>query len=673
MMTSLKKRVQLFAFFALFIPLGLGAIFDVQAVFGSYRHSLSLRLQIHAESLRSDIEKVLNLGLPITDIAGLNARCQDIVQHDTDLAYCLVESLNGQILFAHDPSLVNTETLPELPSELLQLVSGFRDWDDFYDIGVPIYDSSRVLSGWVRVGFSVDVLRDLARATVVRNLVILVLMFLAIYALIVVYLQRYLLAPIDRLCDMARQMSDGDFYPEAPGLTTREFQVLSDHFVAMATSLAERDERIAAGIEELERSNYLLQDAYEAQENISAELKRNQLLYQSLVDQASEAILVCNANDEIQLFNCQAERFFEIAAQDALQCNLINFFEKLGVREIDRIYEMYQGVLDSGVGSEEFVFVASTGVQRTGLISAVSLRGASDEVLVQMIIHDITLDHQAKLNLEKSAAELTRLNRMKNSFLGMVSHELKTPLTIILGYADLLEVQKLAQIDPVLKDSLGHIIVAAERLERVIQDMVDASDLDGHRIELSRGMVDLNQLLRDCSEDMKRLTSDRQQSIKVDLDASLPPVNADSARLAQMFGHLLNNAIKFTPDQGHILVKTLFLSPDSEAAKNCSCNGDMTAGCVEIIVADNGIGIPDEEQDYVFDKFYGSGPIGEHTSSRVSFKGKGVGLGLTIVQGIVELHGGEVWIDKEHLSDISDYSGTAFHVRLPVNSLVVQG
>jgi len=666
MMTSLKKRVLIFAFIALLLPLSLSALFDVQAVFSSYRHSLALRLQIHAESLRAEIEKVLSLGLSLSDIDGLNSRCQEIINRDPDLEYCLVEAPDGQILFAHDPSLVKADVLPQPPSETLQSVSGFRDWGSFYDIGVVIRDAGHERSGWIRVGFSREVLLDIARETIVRNLAILVLMFLVIYSLIIIYLQRYLLAPIDRLCGMARQMTDGDFYLEAAELSTREFQVLADNFVAMAASLAQRDAQIAEGIEELEQSNLLLQGAYEAQESISAELNRNQLLYQSLVDQASEAILVCNVNDEIQLYNHQAERFFEVPLSDALSRNLLNFFEGLGAQCVDRLYEMYQGVLETGVGAEEFDFTTKSGDRRTGLISAVSLSGVSGEVLVQMIIHDITREHQAKVNLEKSAAELSRLNSMKNSFLGMVSHELKTPLTIILGYADLLEVQQNSQVDPVLKESLGHIIVAAERLERIIQDMVDASDLDGQRVELKRSLVDLNQLLQACSEDIREETAERQQHIELELDSKLPQIAVDAARVEQLFGHLLNNAIKFTPDHGRILVKTLFLAPGSEAAANCSCSGNRSCGCVEVIVADNGIGIPDEERDYVFDKFYGSGPIEEHTSSRVSFKGKGVGLGLTIVQGIVELHGGEVWIDKEHVSDSNNYSGTAFHVRLPV-------
>jgi len=666
MITSLKKRILIFSFFALLIPLALSAFFDVQAIFDSYRNSLTLRLQIHAESLRFAIEKVQNLGLPLREMEGLNARCQEIVNSDPDVAYCLIEDAEGTLLYAHDPSLPEDATFPPRGEGRVTYLPGYRDWGEMYDVGVPIENARREVTGWVRVGFSRDVLLTLARASVVRNLAILVGVFLAIYALIVFYLQRHLLAPIESLSSVARQVAQGEFHISAPHLETREFQSLADHLAAMAVSLLDRDEQIAAGMEELERSNLLLQDAYETQEAISVKLQRSQSLYQTLVDQASEAILVCNDRDEIQMFNNQAEALFAVDADRVILANLLSFFGQIGVDDVDSLYEMYRNVLDTGFGSEEFSFRGVDGQQMTGLIRAACVKGSSGEVLVQMIVHDITGEHEAKQNLERSARELARLNRMKNSFLGMVSHELKTPLTIILGYADLLEAQKGTAIDPTLKESLGHIIEAAERLGRIIQDMVDASDLDGQRVTLKREKVQLNNLLAACVDGASDLGALRQQQITFEACVNLPEICADPKRLEQMFEHLINNAIKFTPDGGRIEVRSHFLAPESGEAQNCSCLSDPAFGCVEIVVADSGIGVPAEERERIFDKFYGAGPIEEHTSSRVSFKGKGVGLGLTIAQGIVELHGGEVWVDNHLDETLSGGQGSAFHVRLPV-------
>ncbi len=666
MMTSLKKRILYFYFFALLIPLALSAYFDVQAIFDSYRDSLVLRLQIHAESLRFAIEKVHNLGIPIEEMEGLNARCQEIVNSDPDVAYCLVEDVNGQVLFAHDPSLPNAVNFPPRGSERVILLEGLRNWGEVYDVSVPIQNAQRDVTGWIRIGFSRGVLLSLAQDTIIRNLLILIGVFCAIYALVVAYLQRHLLSPIEGLCSVARRVSQGDFQISAPKLSTRELQNLADHLATMADSLIERDEQIAAGMEELEHSNHLLQDAYETQESISIELQRSQRLYQTLVEQASEAILVCNDADEIQMFNNQAEALFAIDADKAIHANLLQFFEEIGVADVDPLYEMYQQVLEYGLASEEFTFAGAAGEQMIGLIRAASVRGVDNEILVQMIVHDITSEHEVKQNLERSARELARLNRMKNAFLGMVSHELKTPLTIILGYADLLETQKEALGDPTLKESLGHIIDAAERLGRIIQDMVDASDFDGNRVALQRENVQLNDLLETCVDRAAESAAQRQQLISYQQCPSLPTVCADPRRLVQLFDNLVNNAIKFTPDGGRIEVRSSYLAPGSEAAQSCSCDADPQFGCVEVVVADTGIGIPVEERERIFDKFYGAGPIEEHTSSRVSFKGKGVGLGLTIVQGIVELHGGEVWVAGLNGSENTAGQGSTFHVRLPV-------
>lgn len=667
MKTSLKKRVLIFTFFALLIPLGLSVIFDVQAIFASYRKSLTLRLQIQAESLSAEVEKVLNLGLPLEEMEGLSSRCQELVQRDPDLAYCIIESQEGGILFAHDPSLVGHHNFPPVGEDSPQLLSGFRDWGVFYDVNTSVQNATKKVEGKIRLGFLRSVLLDMARDSILRNLFIFLMVFGAVYLLILVYLQKHLMTPVNKLCQVANRLTEGDFESEMPSLESTEFQTLSDNLGYMASSLAERDKQIVAGMEELEHSNLLLQGAYEEQEKISGELKQNQMLYQSLVDEASEAIIVCNDSDEIQLFNRQAVKFFNVNDSEVIGMNLLGFFQKIGVSSVENLYEMYQSVVECGVGAEEFSFFGEDSLERTGLVSAVALKGVYGESLIQLIIHDITHEHQAKLNLEKSAAQLTRLNHMKNTFLGMVSHELKTPLTIILGYADLLETQKETNLDPILQESLGHIINAAERLGRIIQDMVDASDLDGQRVDLKLKSLDVNQLLVDCSDKLQQQTRERKQHISLDLDARQPKIQADSSRLQQMLEHLVVNAIKFTPDNGRILLKSIFHPQDSPVTRDSSINGDKSAGCVEIIVADDGIGVPHEEHAHIFDKFYGAGPIEEHSSSRVSFKGKGVGLGLAIVQGIVELHGGEIWIDKEHNSDSGDYSGSAFHVRLPVS------
>ena len=667
MTTRLNNKILVFAFFALLIPLALSAYFDVRAIFDSYRNSLTLRLQIHAESLRFAIEKVQNLGLPIAEMEGLGARCQEIVSRDSDVAYCVIESPEGKLLFAHDPSLTEFSSFPSRnPDEAVSLLPEHRDWGLMYDITVPIYDTSMETTGWIRIGFSREVLLDLARAAILKNTLILLGVFITVFVAIVYYLRRHLVKPIDLLCDMASSVSKGDFKVEPPRMNAIEFKALSESLGKMATSLAERDVQIAHSMDELEHANRLLQNAYETQEDISADLKRNQTLYQTLVDQASEAILVCNKNDEIQLFNHQAEKMFGVEAPNIINTNLLSFFGVIGVSDVDPLYEMYQSILESGVGVEEFNFNGANNDARVGLISAVNIESDAGDSMVQMIIHDITREQQAKLNLEKSTAELLRLNRMKNTFLGMVSHELKTPLTIILGYADLIEAQKNLNLPPQLEDSLNHIIQAAERLGRVIQNMVDASDLESQQVELKRSNVDINGLLSRTADEARVYTEKRLQSVTVELDETLPDVIADPMRLEQLCSHLVNNAIKFTPDGGQIKLRSIFLRPGSEGAATCSCNGDRSKGCVEIVVEDSGIGIPEEDREIVFDKFYGSGPIEEHSSGKVSFKGKGVGLGLTIVQGIVELHGGEVWVDNiiHESSDIP--KGTSFHVRLPV-------
>jgi signal transduction histidine kinase len=141
--------------------------------------------------------------------------------------------------------------------------------------------------------------------------------------------------------------------------------------------------------------------------------------------------------------------------------------------------------------------------------------------------------------------------------------------------------------------------------------------------------------------------------------------------MIQVFGNILGNAIKFTPDRGTIIIQTRlvhnprkpekFASAGIDGACNLS-NGQVPY--IEITFCDKGIGIAESEQDAIFDKFHEVGDVEEHSSGKVAFKSRGAGLGLSIVKGIVDLHGGAVWVESPG-HDPDRMPGSTFYVMLP--------
>jgi len=148
---------------------------------------------------------------------------------------------------------------------------------------------------------------------------------------------------------------------------------------------------------------------------------------------------------------------------------------------------------------------------------------------------------------------------------------------------------------------------------------------------------------------------ERGQTVKVDGLEDLPPLWADGNRLNQVFSHLIQNAIKYTPDGGHIRITGRVLDVEMPPQ-------DRT---VEIVVADNGIGIAPDDLGRIFEKFYRAGDVLTHSNGRTKFKGAGPGLGLTIARGIVEAHGGRIWAESSG-HDEQMRPGSQFHVVLPV-------
>jgi signal transduction histidine kinase len=150
---------------------------------------------------------------------------------------------------------------------------------------------------------------------------------------------------------------------------------------------------------------------------------------------------------------------------------------------------------------------------------------------------------------------------------------------------------------------------------------------------------------------------ERKQTITVEAFIGIPHVQGDHQRLYQVFINVIGNGIKYTPDGGRVTVSGRLLKAQDALEEDF----------VEIIVADTGIGIDKEDLEYIFGKFYRTGPIALHSTGKTKFKGAGTGLGLAITKGIVEAHGGRIWAESEGHDEVG-CPGSQFHILLPVKA-----
>lgn len=259
---------------------------------------------------------------------------------------------------------------------------------------------------------------------------------------------------------------------------------------------------------------------------------------------------------------------------------------------------------------------------------------------------------QLNESLRTAYERLERLDRAKSDFLSLASHELRTPLTQIRGYADVLA--DLASSDMLTREQITHLAESlsrpVRRLERIINALLDASQLDTG-MTFRFAPTSLAGIVRMAIEQWLFALKERNLTLTTHGLDSIPMIRADTDRLTQAFSNLISNAIKFTPDGGRITIEAHPL--DNEY--------------FEVTVADTGIGISKVDQELIFEKFYRVGDINLHSSGDYKFKGGGPGLGLSIARGVIEGHGGCIWVESEGY-DEERCPGSVFHVVLPYHA-----
>ena len=200
-------------------------------------------------------------------------------------------------------------------------------------------------------------------------------------------------------------------------------------------------------------------------------------------------------------------------------------------------------------------------------------------------------------------------------------------------------------------EAIGHTcIVAPARLRQLIDDLIDVSKIDNDLMSLNFQPMCLSQLLGLLKSSVDPIMRERKLNLELrEFDGAGLWIYADSERLHQGFRNLLENAVKYTPDGGSITV-----------------DGRALPGFIEVTVADTGIGISPENLSLIFSKYSQSGPA-LHSSGKTKFKGGGPGLGLPITRGIIEAHGGTIWVESPGC-DEQTCPGSTFHVLIPIRT-----
>ncbi len=253
--------------------------------------------------------------------------------------------------------------------------------------------------------------------------------------------------------------------------------------------------------------------------------------------------------------------------------------------------------------------------------------------------------------------QIEAVEKNKTRFIQVAAHELKTPLTLLEGYANMMR-SSIPKDDTLMQMYLGGFDGGTLRLREIINDMIDVSIIESGTIQIALQEIYLEKLVRKVAQNCRRDFFQREVELVVEPFPLSKAIYGDPERLMQAFEKVISNGLKYTPDGGRVTVQAhLIHAPE---------HPDGNEGFIDVRVVDSGIGIDPKHLESIFETFGGTGDVALHSSGKTKFKGGGPGLGLPIAKGIVEAHGGHIWAESEG-ADEKSFPGATFHIEIPTH------
>ncbi len=288
--------------------------------------------------------------------------------------------------------------------------------------------------------------------------------------------------------------------------------------------------------------------------------------------------------------------------------------------------------------------------------AAIALQNARLYAQIKRFNQNLELMVQERTEeLQEAYNRLYKLDKTKSDFISIASHELRTPITVIQGYTQMLLENASPSQSGLHQQIVSGIHTGVQRMGEIVSSFLDAAKIDNQAFHLYPSMVTISTLVDVTCKGFSKSVADRNLSLSIEKLDSLPPIQADPEALQKVFYHLIQNAIKYTPNEGSIKISGN-LVPEIP--------GKPGKGGIEVLICDTGIGIDPGLRELIFEKFFQTGEVSLHSTGKTKFKGGGPGLGLAIAKGIVEAHGGKIWVESPGY-DEKTCPGSQFHVLLP--------
>ncbi len=343
---------------------------------------------------------------------------------------------------------------------------------------------------------------------------------------------------------------------------------------------------------------------------VEEQLHKSESRTRAILDSAADGIITIGSGGAVETFNAAAEQIFRFSAGEAVGRPIGDLMRIPGDNDENAAFRTQaEALLSRFIGKRGELEGLRNDGSRFPMNIVVSRLAVAGQTSYTAIVRDITREREVE--------------QMKSDFVSTVSHEIRTPLSCIISSAKIL--QKSGGAKPEVTSKFSGIIAdEAKRLSRLINDLLDLSKLDTGGLEWTFRKADPRELIGHVTSMNQADMRTRGLHVSVEVSEDVPEINVDRDKFVQVLNHLLSNAMKFTPRDGHVTI---------EAARH-------DAEFVRVSVRDDGIGIAAEHQGIIFDRFKQIGDV-------LTDRPQGTGLGLPICKEIVEYIGGKIWVESD--------------------------
>lgn len=648
---------------AMFAQFSLSLIFNVAGYYLDMKETIRKNGEAKIDKINHTIERIVSLGIPLNEIAQLNEELEKEAKDDIFQFFSILDE-NNNILYHSDPIVIGTkfpvdqqklETKKELKITIFP-------YNEIILISKPIYDFKKTKIGFIVAGYSPNILYKKVFWVFLRASFASFITGIFGIALIIYFYKKQIQNPLNTLISALAKFKEGDFEEIKIEETDTEISAIISAINSMVGTLKKTLSENEKLLNKLKNEEEKLRKIIEKTEMGIAVLKNDKFVF---VNPGFMKILKIDftyhlIGKSIYDFLPPTERlFYREAFNEVLETGERKIFDtvKMYDNQNNEIYcSMEASLLETSEWGKKLLNLTFQDI--TEKVHFMEELKAKNKELEQIIEKYKTTQlalqvaneklENALTSVEKANEELKKIDNMKDVFFSTITHELKTPLSLIHGYISILKSDSNIKASNMTMDVVNAIERGAKRLTSLVEEILELMKIRSGKLVLNQNLTYLKFIISPLVMELEPLLKTKNITLEVKNIEKMPMLNLDSKRFETALRNILVNSIKYCKENGKI---TIDATIEMENAQKF----------VKISINDEGCGISPFNIEKIFTEFFTLPP--PQTGKELPIRG--TGLGLSITKGIIEAHGGKVWAESPGYDPIT-CPGTTFFIMLPI-------